>query len=129
MIFCAVERKDWRIFRLILLIFDNSDVEQSYIAMYLRAQPPIQSIEIAVATIQTIHSGELLQRVDTAIKANPHLSGHQVFCQEESGVVVLHGQVKTFFEKQMAQESLKHIDGVEKVINELEVDWMPSMAD
>ncbi|MEZ6074817.1 MAG: BON domain-containing protein [Pirellulaceae bacterium] len=52
---------------------------------------------------------------------------HQVFCQEESGIVVLHGRVGSFFQKQMAQESLKRLAGVEKVINELEVDWMASV--
>lgn len=66
---------------------------------------------------------DLLHRVDMAIKQNPHLSRHQVFCQEESGIVILHGRVSTFFQKQMAQESLKKLEGVEKVINQLEVDW------
>ena len=71
---------------------------------------------------------ELLHRVDSAIKGNPHLSGHHVFCQEESGIVVLHGRVTSFFQKQMAQEELKRLEGVEKVINELEVDWMSSIG-
>ncbi|MEO8269799.1 MAG: BON domain-containing protein [Aureliella sp.] len=72
-------------------------------------------------------SRELLQRVDSAIKGNPHLTRHQVFCQEESGIVILHGRVGSFFQKQMAQESLKRLAGVEKVINELEVDWLASV--
>jgi osmotically-inducible protein OsmY len=71
---------------------------------------------------------ELLLRVDTALKCNPHLVGHQVFCQEESGIVVLHGRVGSFFQKQMAQEALKRLVGVEKIINELEVDWRASVA-
>lgn len=71
-------------------------------------------------------SRELLQRVDLAIKGNPHLSRHQVFCQEQSGIVILHGRVGSFFQKQMAQESLKRLAGVEKVINELQVDWLAS---
>lgn len=71
---------------------------------------------------------DLKIRVDSAIKHSPHLSGHQVFCQEESGVVVLHGRVNSFFQKQMAQEALRKLSGVEKVINELEVDWMASVA-
>ena len=73
-------------------------------------------------------SRELLQRVDFAIKGNPHLSRHQVFCQEQSGIVILHGRVSTFFQKQMAQETLKRLVGVEKVINELQVDWLTPSA-
>ena len=77
-----------------------------------------------MATIHSPRSCDLLQRIDTAIKTSPHLSGHQVFCQEESGIVVLHGRVRSFFQKQMAQEALKRLDGVEQVINELEVEWL-----
>ena len=73
-------------------------------------------------------SRELLERVDSAIKGNPHLTRHQVFCQEEAGIVVLHGRVGSFFQKQMAQETLKRLEGVEKVINELEVDWISSIG-
>lgn len=70
---------------------------------------------------------ELIHRVDSAIKQNPHLSGNQVFFQEESGVVVLHGKVSSFFQKQMAQETIKRLDGVERIINQLEVDWRSSV--
>lgn len=70
----------------------------------------------------------LLHRVDSAIKESPHLAGHNVYCQEESGIVVLHGKVNSFFQKQMAQEALRKLAGVEKVINELEVDWMSSVG-
>ena len=77
-----------------------------------------------MTTIETPRSGELLQRIDSAMKTNPHLSSHQVFCQEESGIVILHGRVGSFFQKQMAQETLKKLTGVEKIINELEVEWL-----
>jgi osmotically-inducible protein OsmY len=80
-----------------------------------------------VATIETTGSGELLQRVDSALKSSPHLYRHRLFCQEESGIVVLHGTVRSFFEKQMAQEALKRLEGVEKIVNELEVDWRSSL--
>lgn len=82
-----------------------------------------KSTETSSVLISTASTTELIHRVDRAIKQNPHLSGNQVFCQEESGVVVLHGRVSTFFQKQMAQESLKRLEGVERIINELVVDW------
>jgi osmotically-inducible protein OsmY len=86
---------------------------------------------VATATplpIETVFPENLIQRVDTAIKANPHLSGNQVYCQEQSGTVVLQGRVSTFFQKQMAQETLKRLDGVEKVINQLVVDWQSEVT-
>ncbi len=71
----------------------------------------------------TDSSNELIRRIDHAIRRNPHLSGKQVFCQEQSGVVVLHGRVSTYFQKQMAQETLKRLEGIEKIVNQLEVEW------
>lgn len=66
---------------------------------------------------------DLVQRLDLAIQGNPHLAGHQVFCQEQQGVVVLQGRVRSYFQKQMAQEILRRFDGVERIVNALEVDW------
>ena len=39
------------------------------------------------------------------------------------GHVVLKGSVRSFFEKQMAQEAVRRIDGVEMIDNLLEVNW------
>ena len=83
---------------------------------------------LPVSLVESATPAELLHRVDSAIKRNPHLAGHQVFCQEESGIVVLHGRVSSFFQKQMAQEALKRLEGVEKIINQLEVDWRSSVS-
>jgi osmotically-inducible protein OsmY len=90
--------------------------------------PVRENLSVAMVTDTNEVPQALLQRVDMAIKGNPHLAGHQVFCQEESGIVVLHGRVGTFFQKQMAQETLKRLEGVEKVINELQVDWFTSIS-
>ncbi len=66
----------------------------------------------------------LVQRLDSAIKGNPHLNGHQVFCHQEGGTVILQGRVRSYFQKQMAQEALRNLEGVEKIVNDLEVDWL-----
>lgn len=84
---------------------------------------------MASASSSTLSSEQLdsiafVQRLDSAIKGNPYLSGHQVFCHEEGGTVVLHGRVRSFFQKQMAQEALRNLAGVERIVNDLEVEWM-----
>jgi osmotically-inducible protein OsmY len=71
----------------------------------------------------------LVQRLDSAIKGNPHLSGHQVFCHQEGGTVILQGRVRSYFQKQMAQEALRNLEGVEKIVNDLQVDWMSTTSD
>ena len=35
----------------------------------------------------------------------------------------LRGVVNTYFQKQMAQEAIRHVDGVAEIANELEVCW------
>ena len=39
----------------------------------------------------------------------------------EEGHVVLRGQVRSFYQTQMAQESVRHIDGITSIDNCLEV--------
>ncbi len=65
----------------------------------------------------------LTQRLDNAITQNPHLVGRELKCDAESGTVVLHGTVKSYFQKQMAQEAVRHVDGVQWIDNQLEVHW------
>jgi osmotically-inducible protein OsmY len=60
-------------------------------------------------------------RVDTAISGNPYLKGRYIWVETEDGRVVLRGTVDTYFQKQMAQESLRHVEGVHQIDNQLEV--------
>ena len=65
----------------------------------------------------------LADRLDFAINSNPHLAGRTLRFETEEGRVTLQGVVKTFYQKQMAQEAVRHVDGVEQIDNRLEVTW------
>ena len=65
----------------------------------------------------------LNQRIDDAIQASPHLQRRQLSVHQEAGRVILRGQVPSYFQKQIAQETIKHIEGVESIENELVVEW------
>jgi osmotically-inducible protein OsmY len=54
---------------------------------------------------------------------HPGLSG--VSCHLDASVVVLRGEVPTFYLKQLAQETAIRADGVEKVNNEIQVHAKP----
>lgn len=62
--------------------------------------------------------------VSSAISASPYLGGSHVRIEAGNGKVRLHGDVGTFFEKQMAQEVVRRIDGVDKIENLLQVAWV-----
>ena len=64
----------------------------------------------------------LNERVSAALADNPYLSTrHQLNFTAVRGRVTLHGAVNTFFQKQMVQESLRGIDGVDEIENQLHV--------
>lgn len=64
----------------------------------------------------------LEDRVQNAIDHNPYLSRRKLKCETKSeGHVVLRGKVRSFFQKQMAQESIRKVDGIKSIENCLEV--------
>ncbi len=66
----------------------------------------------------------LFERIHAALTTNPHVPIHQVQVEEaEDGRVVLKGSVNSFFQKQMAQEAIRRVDGVQRIENMLQVNW------
>jgi osmotically-inducible protein OsmY len=72
-----------------------------------------------------VHAAEptLIDRVNFAIHTSPYFSGRKVQSATEGGRVVLQGKVGTYFQKQMAQEIARRVEGVELIDNCLEVTW------
>jgi osmotically-inducible protein OsmY len=67
-------------------------------------------------------SGPLLHRIDRAIRCNPHAIRSRVFLESTNGKITLRGKVDSFYQKQMIQESLRHIEGIEGIANLIEVE-------
>ncbi len=65
----------------------------------------------------------LTHKIQSIVFHDPHLNARKMRFASRGGQVVINGQVKSFFEKQMAQEAVKRIDGVQSVVNQLEVTW------
>jgi osmotically-inducible protein OsmY len=70
-----------------------------------------------------IDSSPLEARVQSALQENPYVSHRTLRIETGEGRVTLRGTVGTFFQKQMAQESLRRVAGVSEIANELEVCW------
>ncbi len=74
----------------------------------------------------------LNDRVLTALERNPYLAGRQLRFETEQGRITLRGVVRSYFQKQMAQEAIRRIDGIQEIHNELEVvptTWIPHQED
>lgn len=76
---------------------------------------------IADASAET--AATLQEAVSDALQSSPYIAGSHVRIEAGEGRVRLHGDVGTFFEKQMAQEVVRRIDGVDQIENLLQVSW------
>jgi osmotically-inducible protein OsmY len=63
----------------------------------------------------------IVDRLDAAILCNPHLRGRRLHVVSDAGHVVLEGKVGSYYQKQMAQEAIRRIEGVRGIDNRLEV--------
>lgn len=65
----------------------------------------------------------LVDRAQSALDSNPHVPARRVQLEANEGRLILKGAVRTFFQKQMAQEALRLIEGTHEIDNQLEVHW------
>jgi osmotically-inducible protein OsmY len=62
-------------------------------------------------------------RILTALEQNPHVARRNLRFETQQGRVILRGVVGTYYQKQMAQEAVRGVEGVQEIANELEVCW------
>jgi osmotically-inducible protein OsmY len=65
----------------------------------------------------------LAERITSALETSPYLNGRTLRFETDGSRVVMHGVVKSYFQKQMAQEAIRRVDGALEVENQLEVIW------
>jgi hypothetical protein len=54
---------------------------------------------------------------------HPHLGVQRIWCEYSGRTLILHGEVPTFYLKQLAQTAVAGLDGVGQVVNQIEVIW------
>jgi len=62
-------------------------------------------------------------QVQGALTSSPYLSAKKFRIEAADGLVRLEGTVSSFHQKQMAQELVRRVDGVERIENQLQVSW------
>jgi osmotically-inducible protein OsmY len=63
-------------------------------------------------------------RVQDALQQSPFLSNRRLRFETQEGCVVLRGTVASYYQKQMAQETLRGLEGIRHIENQLEVAWV-----
>jgi osmotically-inducible protein OsmY len=68
-------------------------------------------------------SPEVLQRVKSTLSRSCHFTRHwrEIRCDYEGGILTLHGNVPSFYLKQVLQSILKDVPGVARIDNRVEV--------
>lgn len=65
----------------------------------------------------------LEHRVSNALERSPHVAHRTLRFETREDRVILRGTVRSWYQKQMAQEMLRGIEGVGEIENQLEVSW------
>jgi osmotically-inducible protein OsmY len=59
--------------------------------------------------------------VEVCLQSHLNTAVHTVSYQYEEGVLTLNGRLSSFYQKQLAQESVRNLDGIRRVVNRIEV--------
>jgi hypothetical protein len=57
------------------------------------------------------------------IVRHPHLAVQRIWCEYSEQTLFLRGHVPSFYLKQLAQTAVAGLEGVDQVVNEIEVLW------
>jgi len=68
-------------------------------------------------------SQQIAEKARDRLRKDPHVNRREVSCECQEGVLWLRGELPSFYEKQVAQEAVKGLDGVAGIINDIEVTW------
>jgi osmotically-inducible protein OsmY len=71
--------------------------------------------------LRTLRLCAIAAIAEARFRATSHTVLRKISCKAERGVLVLEGQLSTFFHKQLAQEIVANIAGVVQVVNQIEV--------
>jgi hypothetical protein len=82
---------------------------------------PNCAVERAIFHTMIDQELSLAERISHALRRDPHLARRNLRCETLEGKIKLTGVVQSYYQKQMAQEVIRRIDGVEQVENDLQV--------
>ncbi len=82
------------------------------------------TLTVELKPAMSIAPSPLHSLISSAIEKNPHLRQRKLRFETQEGCVVLRGVVNSYYQKQMAQEAVRRLEGVDQIENHLEVNWL-----
>ncbi len=81
---------------------------------------PLSTLELPEATFAS-DDHQIRDRVQHVLQSSSYRPLQRIHCQVDSGVVMLHGRLPTFYLKQLAQSLVVKLGNVQAVNNAIEV--------
>jgi osmotically-inducible protein OsmY len=72
------------------------------------------------ASLHPISPG-IAEEAEIRLRSNSYLALKNVSCEHSEGVLTLRGCLPSYYLKQMAQTAVARLDGVQRIVNEIEV--------
>jgi osmotically-inducible protein OsmY len=89
----------------------------------LTTTPPISAGQVfdVPASVPDRRSLKLAERARQRLRAQPYRQLWMIVCECHEGLLTLRGAVSSYYLKQVAQAAVVSLDGVEEIINRVEV--------
>ena len=73
------------------------------------------------STSRVMRRSLVVERVMVRLSHDPYFAGKPIRCDFHEGALIMHGRVSSFYLKQVAQSLAAEVDGVQQVVNYIEV--------
>jgi hypothetical protein len=74
-----------------------------------------------VSELDLTSPARIKELADRCLRSNPYLALKNVYCDYRDGILFLHGCLPTYYLKQVAQEMVARVQGVQRLQNQIEV--------
>jgi osmotically-inducible protein OsmY len=68
-----------------------------------------------------VRVSDVVERAESELRRNAYVALKNIACEYREGVLTLNGCLPTYYLKQVAQEAVARLNGVERVDNRIEV--------
>jgi osmotically-inducible protein OsmY len=83
--------------------------------------PALKPANTATATPHSTPQLLIKDLAEGCLRRNPYRALKNVSCDYEAGVLTLRGCLPSYYLKQVAQQVVAHLEGVERIHNQIEV--------
>ena len=106
-----------------------SELDSDYIVQAIRTASTCEINEKGIQMVVVALEQKWTSSNSISLKANELLRERlpsatcDITCEYKEGMILLRGQLSSFYHKQLAQEAVRKLDGVQQVVNRIEVPW------